>query len=420
MPSTTSRSELQPEATQRPTSRRAARLVWVVAAVGMALIAWTGWLGYQSGEFGDNPIETLSALQLLIALVAFLLSGTVIVTRQPGNVIGWLLLIPGLTLSISEIGTQWLVGLDPPPTSVNPWMWMLLWFTSWSWILLIFPIFHLLLTFPDGRLLSPRWKWAVGLEVVMISAMVGAVTFTESLQVYRVDEVLWTVPNPIGFLSDAAVEAAFAGPVWSIGLVLITLVSASAIVIRFRSGSPDERHQLKWPLFAIAVFGVTYAIGAWSSGFLPGGLSDFLFGFSIMGIPISIAIAVLRYRLYEIDRIVSRTVSYALVVGLLAGVFLGVVSLLSSLVSTDSNVTVAASTLAVAALFNPLRRRTQGVVDRRFNRSRYDTQRVMDGFAASLRDQVDPEQVVTGWTSVVEQTMQPAAIGTWLRTPTTK
>jgi hypothetical protein len=391
----------------------------LVAAVGLVCIGLTAGFAYQAGEFGDNPVATLAAVQALLGLAAFILAGTVIVTRQPGNVIGWLLIVPGLTVPVSEVASHWLRSLDPVPMSANLWTWLLLWFTSWSWVLLIFPIFHLLLTFPEGRLLSPRWRWAVGLEAVMVGAMVGAATFADQLQVLLNDEAVWSVPNPIGFISSPAIEAAFDRPVWSFGLAALALISASAVVVRFRSGSGDERHQLKWPLFAITVFGLTYASAAWNSDILPGSIADFLFGFSIMGIPISIAIAVLRYRLYEIDRIISRTVSYALVVGLLAAVFLGVVSLLSSLISTDSNVIVAASTLAVAALFNPLRRRTQGVVDRRFNRSRYDTQRVMDGFAASLRDQVDPEQVVTGWTTVVEETMQPAAIGAWLRTPTT-
>ena len=126
--------------------------------------------------------------------------------------------------------------------------------------------------------------------------------------------------------------------------------------------------------------------------------------------------AVLRYRLYEIDRIVSRTVSYALVVGLLAGAFLGVVALMSSLLPEESSdLAVAGSTLVVAALFNPLRRRVQGGVDRRFNRQRYDAQRVMDGFAFSLRDRVDPEEVMTGWVDVVSSTMQPDSIGMWVR-----
>ncbi|MGH8949250.1 MAG: hypothetical protein ACRDXF_10375, partial [Acidimicrobiia bacterium] len=133
--------------------------------------------------------------------------------------------------------------------------------------------------------------------------------------------------------------------------------------------------------------------------------------------PLSFGVAVLRYRLYEIDRIVSRTVSYALVVGLLAGMFLGVVALMSSLLPEESSdLAVAGSTLVVAALFNPMRRRVQDWVDRRFNRQRYDAQRVMDGFAVSLRDRVDPEEVMNGWVGVVSSTMQPDAIGMWVRT----
>ncbi len=134
-------------------------------------------------------------------------------------------------------------------------------------------------------------------------------------------------------------------------------------------------------------------------------------------IPIAIGIAVLRYRLYEIDRLLSRTVSYLLVVGVLAAVFFGVVAVAGSLFQTDSDLAVAGSTLAVAALFNPVRKRVQGWVDRRFNRSRYDAQKVMDRFAGSLRDQVDSHEVVDGWVGVVAQTMQPESVSVWVREP---
>ena len=123
----------------------------------------------------------------------------------------------------------------------------------------------------------------------------------------------------------------------------------------------------------------------------------------------------LRYRLYDLDRLVSRTVSYAVVVGLLALLFFGIVSLLTSLLDAQSDVVVAATTLAVVALFNPLRKRVQSAVDSRFNRSRYDSQRVMDRFAESLRNRIDPDEVVEGWVGVVNETMQPAAAGVWIR-----
>jgi hypothetical protein len=145
---------------------------------------------------------------------------------------------------------------------------------------------------------------------------------------------------------------------------------------------------------------------------------DMLWFLGVGAIPISIGVAVVRYRLYEIDRLISRTVSYVVVVGVLAAVFAGIVTLASSLLQTDSDLAIAASTLAVAALFNPLRRRVQAVVDRRFNRSRYDAERVMDGFSGSLRDEVDPDRVLHGWVSVVNETMNPAGSAVWVRSET--
>ena len=150
------------------------------------------------------------------------------------------------------------------------------------------------------------------------------------------------------------------------------------------------------------------------------GFDPVVIGFALWGngTAAAIGVAITRHGLYEIDRIISRTVSYAVVVGLLAAVYLGTLTWLTSLLPDRSQLVVAAATLGVAFLFNPLRRRVQGAVDRRFNRSRYDAQRVMDGFAGSLRDQVDSDEVVDGWVGVVSETMQPAAVGVWVREAT--
>jgi hypothetical protein len=134
-----------------------------------------------------------------------------------------------------------------------------------------------------------------------------------------------------------------------------------------------------------------------------------------VGIPVTIGIAITRYRLYEMDRILSRTVTYAVVVALLAAVYFGAIAVLTVFLPSDSPLVVAASTLAAAALFTPLRRRVQGWVDQRFNRSRYDTEKVMRGFTESLRDEVDGEEMVRGWIGVVSDTMQPVAAGVWVR-----
>jgi hypothetical protein len=173
---------------------------------------------------------------------------------------------------------------------------------------------------------------------------------------------------------------------------------------------------MKWLLAAVGFFGLVYAVLAVMNDTMLPAWVDFLFVPAVISIPIAIAIAVLRYRLFDIDRLVSRTVSYALVVGVLAALFFGIVSLLTGLIPPNQNdLTIAASTLVVFALFNPLRKRIQGLVDRRFNRSRYNSQRVIDGFSETLRDQIDSDQVVEGWVGVVSQTMQPSAVGVWVR-----
>jgi Kef-type K+ transport system membrane component KefB len=142
-------------------------------------------------------------------------------------------------------------------------------------------------------------------------------------------------------------------------------------------------------------------------------LNNILFAMALTAVWVSIAVAVLKYRLYDIDRIISRTLAYAVVIGVLAAIYVGLVTAIGS--QFEGSLSVAASTLAVAALFNPLRRRVQGWVDRHFNRSAYDTGQVMDEFAGSLRDEVDADSVVEGWVEVVEETMQPSAVGVWVR-----
>jgi hypothetical protein len=391
------------------------RVVFLVAGLALVPIVGVVWTAASRGEFGSTLTNVLALTSYAVAMVAFVLSGALIVSRQPRNVIGWLLMIPGLSLPISELATQWLIAMDPPPQSADLWLWLALWFISWSWVLLIFPLFHLLLTFPNGRFLSTRWRWVGWLEGAMVATMVGLATFGDPLTLDVEEETLWTVPNPIGFLTNSQFIESFFGVVWTPLLLLVTVASVAAFVVRFRTGSYEERHQLKWPLGAVALFGVVYGSTALASTFTTGGLGDLVFGLSLAGLPVAVAVAVLRYRLYEIDRIISRTVGYLLVVGLLGALFFGAVTALGSVFSAESPLAVAGSTLAVAALFNPLRRRVQEWVDRRFNRARYDAQRVMERFAGSLQGQLDHDGVVDGWVGVVAETMQPASVAVWVR-----
>jgi hypothetical protein len=393
-------------------SGRTAILVWSLTGVTLAINVLITWRELAGGD----PEPGQSAWSLTgwsFVAAAFAISGALIVSRSAGNVIGWLLLIPGLA-PVVGLAQLWLIGLDPPPQTVNLMVWLAIWITGVSWVFLIFPVFHLMLTFPTGRLQSPRWRWVAGLEIGMLLAFLTLVALSETMEMYEGDEVLWSVPNPIGFIGQAFWEEAF-NPVWSTLLAILALSCLAAVIQRFRKGSPLERQQMKWLLLAVSFFGLTYAVLAFQAGDGPQGIADALFSISLTSIPIAIAVAVLRYRLYDLDRLVSRTVSYAVVVGLLALLFFGMVSLLTSLLDAQSDVVVAGTTLAVAATFNPLRKRVQNGVDRRFNRSRYDSQRVVDRFAGSLRDRIDPDEVVGGWLEVVTETMQPAAAGVWVR-----
>ncbi len=191
-----------------------------------------------------------------------------------------------------------------------------------------------------------------------------------------------------------------------------------SLFMRYRKAGTIERLQLKWFLFACASFVaalgteiVLEALGTVEPPFLV----DAWISLSILAIPIAATLAILRYRLYEIDRIISRTVSYAIVIAVLASVYAIGLTGLTSLLDSESPLAVAAATLAAAALFNPLRRRVQAFVDHRFNRTKYDAERVMAGFTGSLRDEVDPTAVVDGWVSVVSETMHPASAGVWVR-----
>jgi hypothetical protein len=185
-------------------------------------------------------------------------------------------------------------------------------------------------------------------------------------------------------------------------------------VVRWVRSHGIERQQMKAVVLAFSLFAIGMAIEFGVQQDHPVG-SVLLIAGGLL-IPVSIGVAIVRYRLYDIDRLVSRTVTYALVAGLLAVIFAaGVVWIPSALRLGDSQLLVAGSTLAVAALFNPLRKRIRSLVDRRFNRSRYDAERVMDEFADSLRDRVDPDGVVEGWVGVVNGTMQPSTVGVWVR-----
>ena len=286
------------------------------------------------------------------------------------------------------------------------------WTATWAFFLPAVFVVMLVVLYPTG---TPtrlgRWVLRAFLFVAAVDALIYAI---------RPGPVEGDTPpdNPLGIRGTGPVLDSATEWVGNL-LAFLALVAVIDAVRRFRRSVGAERLQFRWFLLAIAVFPVMFLAAGFLEEFVFGveGFDPVVIVFALWGngTAVAIGVAVTRHGLYDIDRIVSRTVSYTLLVVLLVAIYVGGVTGLTSLLPNQSRLVVAATTLAVAALFNPVRRMVQGWVDRRFNRSRYDTQRVMDRFAGTLRDQVDSTEVVAGWIGVVSETMQPAAVGVWVR-----
>jgi hypothetical protein len=336
-------------------------LPWILLIA--AIVAWGMAFWFDRGsEEVTGLLDKLWALSFF----AFPIVGVFLARRIPANAVGWLFivgpLLVGAGVALQEIAeTLDIPGLVTPSEVV---------FDAG-----LLALFSSLTLFPDGRYSRSWWPWAHAAAIIILSVVAGSF------------------------------------------IAVILLLGLLPLVYRLIKGSHLVRRQIAGPILML-VLGVVSLIVvsvAFRDTALAQTLTTTITMIITIGVPVSIAIAITRYRLYEMDRIVSRTVSYLVVVGLLAAVFIGVVTAAGSLLQTDSDLAIAASTLAVAALFNPLRKRVQTWVDRRFNRSQYDVQKVMDAFSGSLRDQVDPVRVIDGWVRVVSDTLQPATAGVWVR-----
>jgi hypothetical protein len=359
------------------------------------------------------PLVTALCVQGLVYGV----TGFVVASRRPGNPIGWIFCGMGVALALVSAAYGYadygLYGGGDLPAAVYAG-----WLTSWLFILPVFvaPCFVLFL-FPDGRPPTPRWRPVLGFYVVLAA---GAVTWSAlepgDLVSYPGHE------SPLGVASGAidALNAVGEAVLAPLGFVL----ALAAVVVRFRRSHGVERQQLKWVAYAAAVMAICFALSFLAGTALPTWASDalFLLGFAAFGgIGVAAGLAVLRYRLYDIDVVINRTLVYGSVTALLAGAYFGLVLLLQLAfrpVTEGNGLAVALSTLAVAALFRPARNRVQALVDRRFYRQKYDAQRTLEGFASRLRDEVDLEALRAELTGVVGETMQPAHVSLWLREAT--
>jgi len=342
-----------------------------------------------------------AALGVLIAAVTWLVVGAILTYKVPSNSVGILALVAGSAWVLYLFGRGY-GSASRAADGGYPGAYLFAWVGAWTGALLPIGVSLLILVFPTGR---PKGRGRL-LAILPLAALLSTVAGAF---------VIWGASLPV-LIDDQAISAIEGYVLVDLGFIVgfvSAIPAAISAVIRFRSAGTVERLQIKWLLAAACLFAAVYIVGAASDD--SNEAAWWLLSVALAAIPLAIIFAVLRYRLYDIDRILSRTLSYGVVVGVLAALFIGGVSALGSVLPDDSPLTVAGSTLAVAALFNPLRRRVQLWVDRRFNRSRYDAQRVVDAFAGSLREDLDPDAVVTGWVSVVSETMQPDAVSVWVR-----
>jgi hypothetical protein len=362
-----------------------------------------------------NNDATAVGWSVLSAGLLFAAVGALVVSRRPGNAIGWLFSAAGLLWVAGSFADQY--GTYAYITRGNslPGAVVALWIGEWYWLLFLFLAFvFTLFLFPTGRLPSKRWRPLFSVAVGSASLLTILAMLERELQLAGEDI---TVRNPIGLLPTNDVEqGSIAGLL--IGLILVSGFGALAcLIVRFRRSRGDERQQLKWFTYAGAVLFV---------GWLGLGVLDALgvrfdLGYALLLylLPTAAGIAMMKYRLFDIDRIINKTLVYGAVTAVLLAGYGGAVLLIQALLPLpeDSPAAIAASTLAMAALFGPLRKRTQDLVDRRFYRARYDAVHTVEGFGARLRHETDLESLTSDLVGIVSRTMQPEHASLWLRPP---
>ena len=397
-------------------ARTATWLAWslmvlsvVLLVGGIALDQMIRSTAPQRSYYG--PVD---AVFFLATVLTFSVVGAIIASRQPRNAIGWLFCGVGLVMGINSLTGGYaeyrLSGGSPPGGLAET----AAWFASWSWTLLVYvPTSFLLLLFPDGRLPSSRWR------PVAWCAVLGLLGFVAGTALQ---------PGPLGdfpqIMNPYGVESPILGAVAIAGAILASasmVASAVSLIVRMRRAGRVERQQIKWLAYggALAV-GSVFASGViatiWSAD-----VGIALISFVMLGVPIFTGVAIARYSLYDIDIVINRTLVYGALTAALVAVYFGGVATLQSLFRAFSGqeqqpqLAIVVSTLAIAALFNPLRRRIQSFIDRRFYRSKYDARKTLESFSAKLRDETDLQALNNELVSVVRETIEPSHVSLWLR-----
>ncbi len=384
-------------------------LAW--AAVALTLILTVVGFGPSVGVAGTSTVA--GSVGFLAAWTLYSVIGAMIVTLRPGQPVGWLFVMMGLA---AEVG---LVAQAQSEASSSPAFWLAL--LSNSWVVAFALLAYLIMVFPNGHLPSPRWRVAAIFVVVVVA--VGLITSGSSVDRSPMAIAFGSAPL---IASIVAVGRAISG----LGMLVLLVIGPVAMMQRFARARGVERQQLKWFAYGSILLGLAIIVTA-VAYFTPplraldpnARVPPAMFGgipavAGLLAIPVAAGIAILRYRLYDIDLLIRRTLVYGALSATLVAVYIGLVIALQGVLSGftgGSSLAVAASTLAVAALFQPLRRRIQAAVDRRFYRSRYDAARTLGAFSSRLRHEVDLAHLTEELRGVVAETLQPTSVSVWLR-----
>jgi hypothetical protein len=386
---------------------------WAWVAWSMLAVYLVGMVAAMSLSVVNGTFQPDAAGQVGLALgfSAFMIVGALIVAHRPGNAIGWIFSAIGLLAFTALLAVEYATYAYVTRPGSLPGATLAAWYGSWPWVPAIaLALIFTPLLFPTGRLLSPRWRPIAWLAGAATAAFMLLGALGPELDLAR-DHA---IANPIGVAWAENSEESPVVPTLSVLLVGSGLAAAGSLVLRFRRSRGEERQQLKWFTYAVALLPLFVL-----ADFLPGSGGSLLSAVPLVLLPVAVGAAILRYRLYDIDRLINRTLVYGLLTALLAGVYAGTVLVLGQVfggVGKDPpSWAVAGATLVVAALFQPARRRIQAVVDRRFNRRKYDAVRTVEAFSVRLRDEVDLDTLSAELLAVVEQTIQPTRASLWLR-----
>lgn len=391
-------------------------IAWLNAVICVLCITAVVVLEWLRGaySFADDPIGTIVTFILIMVFLLFPFMGAVIVGRHPTNVIGWIFCLAGLSFALSNLaGAYTAYALVHPGTL--PGRHLTAWIDSWVSIPgTSLTLTLLLLLFPTGRPLTRRWQWVIWLTLVSVVALMAQYAFQPGAF-----EDYPTIQNPLGLARSASMQTALE-VIGSGGLLLSALLSIAGLITRFRRSHGVERQQMKWFAFAATLLIIVFLEAILAMAYLGQTMdaTQVFVALAWLAMTLATGLAILRYRLYDIDVIINRTIVYGFLtisLGLIYGV--SVISLQALLrpLAPDSQLAIVGSTIAVAGLFHPARTHVQNAVDRRFYRSKYDGTRTIETFSARLRQDVDLKSLSSELIDVVRNTMEPSHMSLWLR-----